>query len=74
MLKLGSGQLVIAAVADTDYLPPAGNGSALSGVAKPADITLAAIEAAASITPATDNTYAIPTSITIVKGIITAIS
>lgn len=36
--------------------------------------TITAIEAAASITPAADNTYASPTSITIKAGIITAIS
>ncbi len=37
-------------------------------------IDVADVEAASSITPAADNTYLTPTSITIVKGIITAIS
>lgn len=36
--------------------------------------TLAEIETAAAVTPAADNTYASPTSITIKNGIITAIS
>lgn len=37
-------------------------------------IDVADVEAASGIAPAADNTYASPTSITIVKGIITAIS
>lgn len=51
-----------------------GDGSALTGVAKPSDITLAAIETAAGVTPAPDNSYSLPTSITTKNGIITFIS
>lgn len=47
---------------------PGVNGAALTG------INVATVELASGISPAADNTYALPTSITIVKGIITAIS
>lgn len=56
-------------------LQPSGNGASLTGVAKPADITLVAIQAAAAIVPVADNAYVIPanTTITTIKGIIVSI-
>ncbi len=45
-----------------------------SNYAKTAAITIAQAQTGSSITPCADNTYTTPTSITTVKGIITAIS
>lgn len=64
---------------DSDYLTPTTaflTYAPISGSTNyaPSTITIATVEANSSITPVADGTYALPTSITIVNGIITAIS
>lgn len=68
------------ATAGTDYAVATSGSTLLKGDGSggfsdgSGDVTIALAQTNSSITPAADNTYANPTSITIVKGIITAIS
>ncbi len=68
------------ATAGTDYAAPTSGSTLLKGNGSggfsdgSGDVTITLAQTNSSITPCADNTYSVPTSITTVKGIITAIS